>query len=124
MSYLFFIFAPTTNFRVKEIAKVLKVDEQDKFDESSIIIIEQDQDYKIYLGYFKKKFENLAVQTKFLVKIKNETFESKNKFYIPQYKSIFLNYIEFDDYYHWYDRACKIFSSENKIPPKCHKNLH
>lgn len=56
-----------------------------------------------------------------MVEFKNETFESKNKFYIPQYKSIFLNYIEFDDYYHWYDRACKIFSSENKIPPKCHK---
>ena len=66
MSYLFFIFAPTTNFRVKEIAKVLKVDEQDKFDESSIIIIEQDQDYKIYLGYLKMKLLNQKINFTYL----------------------------------------------------------
>ena len=114
MSYLFFIFATTE--KSSAITKTLKVEKQHIFDDSSIIFIELDDDFKLYLGYFKKKNEALSVQTKILVDVNNTTFESKIKFNIPKYESIFLSYIEFSDYYHWFD----IISSSEK-PPECHK---
>ena len=119
MSYLFFIFATTENTSAEEISKVLTVEEEDKFDESVIIFIEKDVDYQLYLGYFKKKNANVSVQTKFLIDIKNTIIESKIKFNIPKYESIFLNYIELDNYYHFLDKAKNFFSSKNI--PKCHK---
>ena len=121
MSYLFFIFAATTNSNAEEIAKILKVEEEDKFDESSINSIEQDGEYKLYLGYFKKKFGYLSVKTRFLIEIKNKTFQSEIKFNIPKNESIFLSHIEFSDYYHFYDKVLYLISSDYIIPPKCHK---
>ena len=120
MSYLFFIFAPTNNSNFEDIKNVLKVEKEDKFNEPFITFIEQNKDYQLYLGYFKKKFEESSVQTKILIDINDKTFESK-EFIIPKYESIFLNYIEFGGYYRLKDKAFNFFFPQDIIPPKCHK---
>ena len=120
MSYLFFIYAATNNCSVKEIQKALKVEKKKDFEDSSIIYIKQDAEYKLYLGYFKKKSEKYSVQTKILIDINDKTFESKI-FEIPKDKSIFLSHIEFSYHYSYFLGKLNPFFKESIIPPKYHK---
>lgn len=113
MSYLFFILTIPCDTNIKKIEDAITPEKEKLFDESSITFINKINNFNIYLGYFKKKKENSDINTHILLDANNTSFQSKEKFFIPKNKSIFLKYIEFNSTSKWFWNSIE--------PPKCYK---